>query len=157
MLPSAQVFSTVKTERVGSLGSDETTLLSITIPPGVLKNIGDCLRVTAIVSNAANANVKTAKLYVGANTFAARGGAADNGASYYMQCIVTRLASDDCQGTGFLVTTLGNINVVNRDSVANNWDTPIEIRVTGQGTSNDDLVSRLLKVEYLPAGSNYTF
>lgn len=154
-LPTVAVFKTVKTERVGSVGAVETTLLTITIPPNTLRKDGDALRVTAATQYAANVNVKTGKLYVGVDTIASRGGVADSGAAFYYEGMIVRTGAFDSYSIGRVLTTLGNILVTNRDSIANDWSTPIEIKLTGQGVANDDVISRLLKVEYVPADSTY--
>jgi len=154
-LPVAAILPSAKITRVGNVGAGEQTLLSIMLPPGIMKNDGDVLRVTAAVQYAANVNNKTTKLYIGANTVAGRGAAPDNGASLFIQGVGVRTNAVEAQLTGLLTTTLGNLNTTHRDSVAALWNDPVEIRLTGEGVANNDIVSRLLKVEYLPVGSNY--
>jgi hypothetical protein len=158
MSRDASSLITVRTNRVGTVGSGEQTLLSITLPPNVLRRNGDILRISASMQLAANGNNKTGVLYAGPTTIAGRGPAADNNSTYFIQALLTRLSEINCQSVGYCMNLIGaNAIVLNRDAIAIPAAGPLVIRLAGNGTSDNDLVSRLLKVEYLPVESNFDF
>src|SRR5262245_40616947 len=66
------VLPVVKLDRTQNQGGAETDVSIITLPPGVLRNIGDALKITSSFSLAANANSKTNKTYFGATVVGGR-------------------------------------------------------------------------------------
>lgn len=149
-------LSTIQTARVGSVGAGETNLLRLFIPGGLLRNDGDMLHITAGVILAANANNKTTNLYFGATTIASRGPAADNGIGQLIEAWVVRLGAASQQSHGVLMNGI-SATVVHLicDALVEILSAPIELKITGTGVADNDIVSRFLKFTYLPASSNF--
>jgi hypothetical protein len=138
-----------KSDRVGCVGAAETDLLIVRLPPNILRNVGDTIRIVAAFFMAANANSKTDKVYFG-NTQVIGRTAAESGLPRMDEVWVTKRANGQqsaCglnhdNGQGSLVT-LTDLNESDLNS--------IQIRMTGQSTQSDDVISRFLIVEYIPA------
>lgn len=157
-MSDAATYTTVDTRRIGNVGSSETQMCAITIKPGILRNDGDAIRLTAVLELAANANAKTSRLWFGTLVVGGRGPAADNDSSHLIEALITRLSPTNQYSYGKTLnrstgTTILQVN----DTVTENVEIPILIRITAIGVATNDLISRLLKVEYLPVGTVYSF
>lgn len=157
-MPDAATLSTVDLRRIGCVGAAETFMNSLTLKGGVLRNVGDMLRITGALELAANVNNKTSKLYFGATVIATRGPSADNASAHYFEALLMLLAGGTQLAYGRTTNrSTASFNLQTVDAIAENVNNPITIRTSGQGAATDDLISRFLKIEYLPVGSNYDF
>jgi len=153
--PTAATIIATKTDRVQNSGAAETDLITLRIPPGTLRNIGDTLVITAAVNLAANANNKTNKLYIGTTQISTRTGT-DNNLPRTTQAWVTKRGNNQ-QNCVSLEQLHGNATNVIFTDTTEAEDVPLLVRYTGQGVSTGDLESRLLQVTYVPVGSVFGF
>lgn len=134
----------------GNDGTDETTLNTVTIPPGFFKVPGDGARITGAFSYAANGNTKTVKLYFGSSTSTVNGrSAADNGSVVIITALITNKPGSQRSISWLFAGASGFvINKVNQ--YVEDINQPIKIRITGQSNAaSDDITSRGLRVEYV--------
>jgi len=147
-----QIFNAIRTTRVGNVGAGATDLLTLIVPAFILKNDGDQLLITASCILAANTNNKTTSLLFGSTALTSRGPAGDNGIGQLHEAWVTRLAGNTQQSHGVIMngataTVVGTI----QDSIAEDPGAPITIKLRATGTADNDIVSRFLRVAYIPA------
>ena len=144
-------FPAIRTARVISIGAVPTDLLTIVIPPGFLKNDGDQLLITASCILAGNANNKTTSLIFGATSVTARGPAADNGLGQVHEAWITRLGASSQQGHGVVMNgiTATVVHLI-RDAMTEDCNAPITVKLQATGTADSDIISRFLRVAYLP-------
>src|SRR5207248_3063950 len=74
----APVCIFVSTTAVSNVGTAETDLITYTMPANTLSANGQRVRITAFCTTAANANLKTIKIYFGATALRNTGAAAFN-------------------------------------------------------------------------------
>lgn len=141
--------------RKGSVGAGETILLQLFLPPGLFRNDGDQLRITSSFILAVNANSKANNTYFNGTSVAGRV-STDSGLGRLDVVMVTRISPTSAQAYGvtFNGPTATVVNVI-QDAIVTNFANPIEVKMSGTGVADNDLVSRFLKVEYLPVGDNY--
>jgi|SRR5215510_3933548 len=157
-MADAVMLPTVTTVQKGNIGAGEQAIIRYFLKGNVLRNPGDTIRITAIVVTAANANNKTTILYFGALGIATRGPAGDNNSVHVHQAWVTRMPDGSQRATGMVTNLTSSSTVVfNRDVLNESLDQPVEIKLTAQGTNDNDIVSRFFKVEYLPVNDNFEY
>lgn len=157
-MPDANALQTSKFGQVGSVGAGETTLLNFLLKPGLFRTPGDMLHTVATLITAANGNNKTSKLYFGGQGIGGRGPAADNNSVQIIEHWITYKGGNVFQGTGVCFNlTSASCVVINNDAIIADPGSAIEIKLTGQGTADNDLVSRVLKYSYLPAFNTFGF
>lgn len=155
-LPVASTIIAVNTNRVQNSGGAATDLLSVRLPPGLLRNVGDCIRISAAFFLAANANSKTNNVFFGSTTIGGRT-AADNALPRFNECWVYKRGSNQ-QGAILLDHCNGQASLtILTDSLTEDEQSPILIKTTAQGVADGDVISRLLMVEYIPATSVFGF
>jgi hypothetical protein len=157
-MTDASLISTIRVGQVGNVGTTQTTLLSYMLKPGVIRNIGDSIRITAMVVYAANTNSKTTIVTFGSSTsVAGRGPSADNNANHIMSIFITRTGESTYRSVGqFNYGVSGIVQILNRDEISGiNFNAPIEAKLLGTGVEDNDVVSRFMKLEYLPDKSNF--
>lgn len=144
-------FTAIKTARIGSVGAGETILLQLWLPANLLKNDGDQLHIVSSIILAANANSKANNIYFNGTTITGRI-ATDNGLGRLDEAWVTRLSAGNVQAYGltFNGPTATVVNIV-RDAIATDLLAPVEVKLTGTGVADNDIVSRFLRVAYIPA------
>ena len=134
------------TTAVGNVGAGEDDLMTYSLPANTLSANGKGVRITACVTYAANGNTKTIKLYFGSTVLVTRS-AGDNGSFIKLEGYVTRTGASTQEASGFLYFTNGS--ALTRSTPAEDTTGAITIKMTGEATSNDDIVQRVLIVEAL--------
>lgn len=140
----------------GNVGSGEDILHTITAPANMVDGTGQRLRITAVGTYAANANNKN--LRVRLNTAAgtslfATGALAVNGGDWRLVVEVMRTATTtgefatrlDCEDS--TITQAVSFDYI---STAVTWSNANTIDITGEATSNNDIVCEWSSAEWLP-------
>jgi hypothetical protein len=140
------------TTAAGNVGTGEDDLLTYTIDSNILSKNGDIVEIEAMGVFAANANNKTLKLHFGSETIFSTGAIATNGTEWNLRATIIRYGaslqriSTVFAGDTVLVTETTEFFGGNQDTTST-----IEIKCTGEATSNDDIVQRGLVVKLYPA------
>jgi hypothetical protein len=153
-LPTSAAIIACRTERNQNSGGANTTLITVRLPPGLLRNIGDCVKITAGFFMAANANSKTNNVLWGSTSIVGRT-ASENGLPRLDICYVYKRGANQ---QGAIATDHDNGQaslVIFTDTLTEDEQSPILVSMTAQGVSTGDVESRLLLVEYVPAFSNF--
>lgn len=139
-------FLSINTTAVGTVGSGEDNLMSYAVGAGLLGTDGWGLEILAGFLAAANANSKTFKLYFGATVIASTGAISPNAKGVTMRAVVIRTGA-----TAQVAMSQSNCEVTNGAYAS--FTTPAEtlansitIKGTGEATSNDDIIQKLLMV-----------
>ena len=137
-------------------GTAETILGSMTLPPHIFRELGDGIRITAAFAYALNANLKTVKLYFGSSTDTVNGRAApDNGSFVIIQALIINKGSFQ-RSISTLFSGIDGFAINMIRAYTEVISGPIRIRIAGQSdTASGDITSRILKVEYIPAGNGF--
>lgn len=142
------------TTPVSNVGTAETDLQTCTLSAGSLNTTGRGIRISGMFTTAANANIKTMRVYFGATVLAAPGGIAVNATPVMFTAIVLRTAPTTQIGFGWGQGAPGPTSVVNDVRSAAPAETlanAIVIKTTGlSGTASNDVTSIALVVEALP-------
>lgn len=156
-LPVAPTLATANVVRKGNVGAGAETLLNLFLPPGILRNIGDCIFLHGAVQLAANVSAKSGLMQFNGTTVAGRS-ASDNGAFYDMRAMVYRISATTVMAFG-LCNNSGTATQVGTfaDIAVADFNAPIEVKVQGQGPAPDDVISRVLRYMYIPVGSVFDF
>lgn len=130
--------------------TDETDLWSDTIPANTLATNGQAIRVRAWVNTAANANLKTVKLYFGGVVVAGNVARATNNGTYYVEMLVLRTGASAQVGMGFWSDATACVANAPA-SLASDTTATITVKVTGtNGSANaNDIVFKGAMVELL--------
>lgn len=140
-----------QTGDVPNSGTGETTLKTYTLPAAKLAATGDTVRIRATGSFAANANLKSVRLYFGATVVAAMVATGFNGAHWIIEAEVSRTGAAtqtafggfDTQASGMLTTGT---------TPAETLSGTLIIKCTGtSGTGSNDVICKNFCVEFLPA------
>ena len=140
---------------VGNVGSGEDDLMTYTLPSNTLTTDGQVVRVTAWGRFATNSNVKLLKAYFGATGILVTiAGFSPSNAGWRTQFEIVRTGAAaqilighnivrDAAGSSFVFTPA---EVTPAETLTND----IVIKMTGEATSNDDIVQKGMIVELLP-------
>lgn len=157
----AQMYRTALINQVPStIAGGDMTLLQLTLPARIFRDIGDTVVVLGNAVLAANANSKTTtlKLAVPAgDTVIAGRTATDNAGTRFMQAWIYRISATAIQTAG-LCTTLATATSIVTDNATLTVDftLPLILKLNAQAATTDgDVTSRLLKFYYIPVNSNF--
>lgn len=135
----------------GNVGAGEDDLMTYTIPAGLLITNGDYLEFTMTFTFAANANNKQVKIYYGGTTIYASGAQAQNdgmmqvkGSIIRTGATTQRITFDQDNNTTLFTDVAGYT------TAGETLSGTVILKATGEATSNDDIVQRLLTVRYFP-------
>lgn len=140
------------TTDVGNVGTGEDDLMTYSIPAGTLSADGDYVEFNMTFKFAANANNKQVKVKYGGTTFYASGAQADNDGEMVItgKIIRTGAAAQDIMFTqvnnGTLFTDLSDY-VTATETLSG----AVILKATGEATSNDDILMKILTIKYFPA------
>lgn len=139
------------TTDVGNIGSGEDDLITYAIPAGKLATNGDYAEFTMTLSFAANANNKQVKLYYGATNFYASGAQAqDNGTMEITGKIVRTSATTQKITFHQINNTALFPDYANFATASETMANAITLKATGEATSDNDIVQKILLVKYFP-------
>ena len=142
---------TSNTTDVGNVGSGEDNLMAYTLEKNSLIEVGDMVEVTAFGTQAANANNKTIKLYLGATELFDTGAVASSAKDWELTCKIIRTgpATQDC-----ITTFNGDTVLVTQTTtyIAGTEDltTALIIKCTGEATANNDIIQKGLFIKLFP-------
>lgn len=139
------------TTAVGNVGSGEDTLMSYSLPANTLNANNKGVRITAWGKTAANGNNKTIALYFGIQVASTGANATNNGA-WRVVCEVLRTGSSTQDvGASISYGVNGSAATTRTTFIAlTETDTAaITIRVTGEGTSDNDVVQEGFIIELI--------
>lgn len=145
----------IKTDRVQNVGSGSTDLLQVRLPPNILRNIGDCIRITAAMFMAANGNAKTDNIFFGSLNCGGRTSADNNLPRMDEVWIVKR--GQNLQSSVLENHANGQASLTLLADGTENENSPILVKLAAVGVATGDIESRLLIVEYIPATSVFGF
>jgi hypothetical protein len=143
------IYSSITT--AGNLGTGEDDLFLYEVPANTLTVDKASLVAYASGTFAANANSKRVRVRFGGTSIFDSGAVALNSGDWYVEVQIFRTASS----TQKTVTTFRTSNstlytTVDYTTAAVDLTTPLELRVTAEATSNNDVVGELFKVIYQP-------
>lgn len=142
----------VNVTAVGNVGAGEDDLQTYTVPGGLLTDNGDAVRITAEVTFAANGNNKRVKSYWNAVAVYDSTALAINAGAAKIVTTITRTGAAT-QNVSIEVIS-GNATLAHSFTATTGAGTlsgNVVYKLTGEATSNDDIINRQTIVEYLPA------
>lgn len=133
---------------VGNVGGGTDDLMTYTLPANTLATNEDFLEITAMLTSAANANVKTVSFVFGA-TSTELDAAARNNLPYTADIRVIRTSATAQEG--WINFRIGGTNATSRFTPTETLSGAVTIKFTGVGTDNDDIVQRAMTVKWCKA------
>lgn len=147
-LPSGRIYSS--TAEIGNIGGGEDPLMSFSLPAGTFNRVGCALRITVFGTTAANANVKTLKLYFGSTVILTVGPTAANDQHWIQEYVVVSSVIANRQYWTLLISTWnGALLVPFRGEASQTTSGAILIKCTGEGVATGDIIQRGMLVELL--------
>lgn len=139
------------TTDVGNVGAGEDDLMTSTIFNGMLGSNGDYLEFTMTFDLAANSNNKQVKVKFGGTTIYASGAQAQNDGVIEITGTIIRTGSAT-QRISYSVSSSGSLFPDYADYVTatETMSSGIILKATGEATSTDDIIQRLMIVKYFP-------
>lgn len=138
------------TTSASNTGSGETDLINYDLKK-LLKNNGDELYIKAWGVYAVNANNKTIKLNFGSQTILDTGAIAANDGSWQIEASIIRTATASQEIIATI--TSSNISVIEsatRTAGTQDLTTSNTLKITGQGTSSNDITQYAMLVKLTP-------
>jgi len=139
------------TVAVGNSGTGERSLMTWTMPAGILNETGRSITVKVWGDTAANGNNKTLRCYYDSQLIASFGPTASNKQPWSLE--YTILVGPTLNAEQILVSSAGwngKNEVVTTLSATVNTGTASAIKCTGEGRDDNDIVQRGLIVQLLP-------
>ena len=145
---SSVEVSNIDTTAVGNVGTGEDVLITYSLPADTLSDDGKGVRITAWGSVAVNGNTKTVRLDFGATTIRAIGPSAISGLDWRIDGLVFRTSatSQDAMATESLDATGQDTTIT---TPAETLSGTVVIRITGEATTDNDVVCEGMLVEIL--------
>lgn len=142
-------FLSIGTTAVGNVGSGEDNLMTYALAAGLLGTDGWGVEIIAAFACANNANNKTIKLYFGATAIGTYGASTYTALSLGMHAFVVRTGATAqvAYATYGAPITNGYYNTIT--TPAETLSGAITIKATGQATSDDDIIQKLLLVRLM--------
>jgi hypothetical protein len=140
------------TTAVGNITTGVDDLITQAIAANTLATNGDRLRITAMVSLAANANSKQILARYGSTTCYDSTAQTANAGTLWIEVIITRTGGAT-QNVSARVNSSNTlfVNTANFTTAAETLSGSVTFKLTGEAVSTDDIIQRSLLIEYLPA------
>lgn len=137
----------IDTTSAGTVGTGEDILITYEFPADSLASNGQGIKITAWGTTGANANGKIVKLHFGSTVIRQIGSSAINDKDWLIMGIIIRtgVGTQDAIGTEIVETQALNTH----SEPAEDETAAITIKITGEGTANDDVVAQGFLVEFL--------
>lgn len=137
---------------VGNITTGVDDLITQTIAASTLATDGDRLRITSVVSLAANANSKQILAKYGSTTAYDSTAQVANAGTLVIEVVVTRTGAAT-QNVSARVNSSNALfaSTANFTTAAETLSGSVTFKLTGEGVSTDDIIQRSLLIEYLPA------
>lgn len=131
-------------------GAAETDLWTYSLPADAFNVNGKMVHIRAWGSLAANGNLKTINLYCGASSIICIGTVTSTENEWVIDAYIAREDATNAKYS-VLVSTEEGLNVPGRAGTfgSQTWTGATTIKLTGQGTSNNDIVLEAAVVEFL--------
>jgi hypothetical protein len=135
---------------VGTSGSGETTLFSYAMPANQLAQDGQRLDLRTWGTTAANGNNKFWRIYLGATVLYLDNGA-HNGIDWFIETLIIRTGSQTqtCVTLCFYEATSPFVKI-NSQSASEDLRTTLDVAITGEGSSSNDIVGQGFELIWLP-------
>lgn len=143
-------LAVVNNTAVGNVGTGEDNLISYTLPANTLSADGNGVRITAWGTGANNGDAKTLKLYFGTAAILTTSLTTSQVDTWRVEATVWRTGSNaqDYESRLNQAGTTSIIDVENGTTTQTDTAT-ITIKLTGEATSNNDIINEGLLVEVL--------
>ena len=139
----------VNNNAVGNSAGAETDLLLFSIPAKTMTIVGSYLEITAFGTVAANANNKEIKLVLGTTTLLTTGSVAANSGSWQISAKIIYVTATSEKTSASIISD--NSLIVNKaiyTASAENWETNLIIKCTGNGAGANDVVQEGLIIKW---------
>lgn len=147
----------VNTTQVGNVGTGEDDLMTFSVPANSLSANGDFLRFYVHGSIANNINAKRVKVKFGATTFFDTGAAGipiSAAFDFTITGLVIRTGATTQLAYAYMNTSNGTLaSYVGSGTPAETLSGAITLKLTGEATTNDDIVQKSFVVEWYPVDS----
>jgi len=141
---------TLNSSSTPSVGASETDLMTFTMVANAMNTNFVGIRITAFGTYASNSNNKTLKLYFGSATILDTGAVAANNKSWQIQATVLRTGASAQNSIATIISDESSIGAYSSAASPSEATTnTILIKVTGTGTSDNDIVQNGLIVEWI--------
>jgi len=132
---------------IGNVGTGEDDLMSYTMLADVMNDANRGIRVIAWGITAANSNQKTTNLYFGATILRMIGPVPSNNASWRIEATILRVTETTQKASGqSIIATNSNSDI---SSPTEDLSTDTIIKVTGEGTVDDDVLQEGMVIQLL--------
>jgi len=158
--PTAAVLLGCFTDRISNVTTlTDEVLLTVRIPPGTLKNIGDTIAFVSANACAANANNKTSKITFGNSALTVAGITfTSNGTPTMNYGWITKRGPNQQSCVGITAQGLNGADLIRLLDLTEDESQPLSVKLIGSSdTAAGDITSRLLQVVYIPALANMGF
>lgn len=141
---------------ISNSGSSLTVIYDNDLEANLFNATGDLIRGVIFGDWAANANNKSLTINFGGNAILTLGPFAVNGGAFWTEFIVMRVATTTARARTMTITrpvgSTTSIPISNQlaDITGISWPTSINLEVTAQGTSTDDIIVKGMNVVYQP-------
>jgi len=137
----------VNVSSVGNVGAGEDDLMSYTMPAETMNVANRGVRIIAWGTTAANSNQKTINLYFGATILRMIGPVPSNNTAWRIEATILRVTETTQKASGTsIVGTNPNSDVT---APVEDLSTDTLIKVTGEGTVNDDVLQEGMIIQLL--------
>ena len=138
---------TVDTTKVGTVGTGEDTLITYDLPANSLSSDGKGVRITAWGTTGANGNGKIVKLHFGGTVIRQIGSSAINDKDWLIPGTIIRTGASTQDAIGTEIVDSVSLNT--HSEPGEDTTTATTIKITGEGTSDNDVVCEVLLVEFI--------
>lgn len=135
---------------VGNVGGGVDDLQSVSLKTDTLITNDDRIEIMAAGAYAANGNNKTVQLLFGGTTLFSSGAVAANGGGWVIRATVIRTGATAQVAVGFYVGSSLVTSTVTHTTPAETLSSAIVIKTQGEATADNDVVSKILTVDYFP-------
>lgn len=141
----------VNTTDVGNVGTGADNLMTYSVPAGTLSNNGDYIEFSFTFTFATNANNKTVKVVYGATEIYTSTAQPQNDGSMEVKGKIIRTGATT-QKVIVTATTDGTLftDLANYTTAAETLSGAVTLKATGEATSDNDIINRILVVKYFP-------
>lgn len=143
-----------QTTTVGNVGAAETTLHTYTLPTETLAVNGQSLDIEYVLGFTGNANNKRVRAYFGATTMYDTTAVAKNGGSAYLRVRLWRTSAIAQRMIAVFTDSTDTVRFANGTFYTTAAESLVDgtgdvIRVTGEGTADNDVVCRASSVRWV--------
>jgi hypothetical protein len=135
----------------GNVGTGEDTLFTYTIPANVLATDKDAIVATFTITLAATANDKRLRVKFGSTTIVDNTDASTNSGTIVVMLEIIRTGSNTQKCSAYIIPSTNTGNPSYYATASETLSGTVALVVTGEATSNNDIVFQMGKVRWEPA------